>query len=147
VATEFVGGSITSQGIVDRAATSEAERTAAAGPADAAVLGNNPQIVYSNQAYKGYAVVEAGEALRVRYRAVHESRQADSGVFELRSFRVEPGRAAVIDEGGPVPLPAPSSPAPAPPDTPASTASRDCGRAAEPGRTSHTAGWRGTAVR
>jgi alkaline phosphatase D len=118
VATEFVGGSITSQGIVDRAATSEAERTAAAAPADAAVLGNNPQLVYSNQAYKGYALVEAGEALRVRYRAVHESRQADSGVFELRSFRVEPGAAAVIDEGGPVPLPAPSPPAPAPPDTP-----------------------------
>ena len=58
-ATEFVGGAITSPGIVDRAST-ETERVAAAAPADAAVLANNPHLAYANQAYKGYCIVEAG---------------------------------------------------------------------------------------
>ena len=49
-ATEFVCGAI---------ADTEAGRVAAAAPIDAAVLGNNPQITYSNQAYKGYGVLEA----------------------------------------------------------------------------------------
>jgi hypothetical protein len=54
-ATEFVGGAITSPGIVDRAASTEAQRVAAAAPADAAVLANNPHMAYANQAYKGYS--------------------------------------------------------------------------------------------
>jgi alkaline phosphatase D len=119
LATEFVGGSITSPGIVDRAAADEAQRVSAATPVDAAVLGNNAQIVYSNQAYKGYALVQAGETLKVRYRAVHDARLKDSSVFTLRSFHVEPGRAAVIDDGGPVPLPARAPPATQPPTLPA----------------------------
>ncbi len=98
-ATEFVGSAVTSQGIVDRAAGSEEQRVAAAAPADAGVLANNPQIVFSNQAYKGYALVEAGDRMDVRYRAVHEARDAGSGVFTLHSFRVEPARAGVIDAG------------------------------------------------
>ena len=118
IATEFVGSSITSQGIVDRAASTEEQRVAAAAGADAAVLGNNPQMVYSNQAYKGYGLLEAGDALRVRYRAVHDARKRDSTVFTLRRFRVESGRAAVVDDGGPVALPAPSAPLPAPPGAP-----------------------------
>jgi alkaline phosphatase D len=118
IATEFVGSSITSQGIVDRAASTEEQRVAASAGADAAVLGNNPQMVYSNQAYKGYGLLEAGEALRVRYQAVHDARKQDSTVFTLRRFRVDSGRAAIIDEGGPVPLPSPSAPAPAPPGVP-----------------------------
>jgi alkaline phosphatase D len=104
-ATEFVGGAITSPGIVDRAASTEAQRVAAAAPADAAVLANNPQIAYSNQAYKGYAIVEAAAGrLDVRYQAVHEHRAADSGVFTLRRFRVDAGRPVVVDEGGPAPI-------------------------------------------
>ena len=71
-ATEFVGGAVTSPGIVDRAASTEAERIAAAAPADAAVLANNPHLAYANQAYKGYCIVEAGAGLDVRYLAVHE---------------------------------------------------------------------------
>jgi len=118
IATEFVGSSITSQGIVDRAASTEEQRVAAAAGADAAVLGNNPQMVYSNQAYKGYGLLEAGEALRVRYQAVHDARKQDSGVFTLRRLRVDSGRAAIVDEGGPIPLPAPSAPLPAMPGTP-----------------------------
>jgi phosphodiesterase/alkaline phosphatase D-like protein len=78
---------------------------AAAAPADAAVLANNPQIAYSNQAYKGYAIVEAAAGrLGVRYQAVHEHRAADSGVFTLRRFRVDAGRPVVVDEGGPAPI-------------------------------------------
>jgi alkaline phosphatase D len=103
-ATEFVGGAITSPGIVDRAASTEAQRVAAAAPADAAVLANNPHMAYSNQAYKGYCILEAGAGqLDVRYRAVHEHRDPNSGVFTLRRFRVDAGRPVVIDEGGPPP--------------------------------------------
>jgi alkaline phosphatase D len=114
IATEFLGSSITSQGIVDRAASSEEQRVAASAGADAAVLGNNLQMVYSNQACKGYGLLDAGEALRIRYQAVHDARKQDSTVFMLRRFRVDSGRAAIVDEGGPVPLPAPSAPLPAP---------------------------------
>ena len=79
------------------------------------MLGNNPQIVYSNQAYKGYGLVEAtADELRVQYRAVRETRRQPSETFTLRSFRVETGSAAVIDEGGPLPLPAPAAPGPLP---------------------------------
>ena len=101
-ATEFVGGAITSPGIVDRVASTEVQRVAAAAAADAAVLANNAQLAYANQAYKGYAILEAADSdLRVRYRAVHEHRAPDSGVFTLRSFRVDSGRPVVVDEGGP----------------------------------------------
>ena len=114
-ATEFVGGAITSPGIVDRAASSEAERLAAAAVADAFLLGNNPQLTYSNQAYKGYGLLEASNAeLKVTYRAVRDARPAGSPVFTLRRFRVERGRPVVIDEGSPMPLPAPSAPGPLP---------------------------------
>jgi hypothetical protein len=118
IATEFVGSSITSQAIVDRAASTEEQRVAAAAGADAAVLGNNPQMVYSNQANKGNGLLEAGAAPRVRYQAVHDARKQDSTVFTLRRFRVDAGRAAIVDEGGPIALPAPSAPLPAPPGTP-----------------------------
>jgi hypothetical protein len=113
-AVEFVTGAVTSPGIADREAKSETERLAAAAPLDAAVLANNPQIVYSNQAYKGYALVAAGADLQVSYKAVRDARQPSSEVFTLREFRVEAGRPAVIDEGGPLPLP-PVPPAPVAP--------------------------------
>ena len=79
---------------------------AAAAPADAAVLANNPQLTYSNQAYKGYCILEAGAGqLGVRYQAAHEHRAPDSGVFTLRRLRVDDsGRPVVVDEGGPAPI-------------------------------------------
>jgi alkaline phosphatase D len=116
-ATEFVGGSVTSPGVVDRVASSEAERVAAAAAIDAGALGNNPQLTYSNQAYKGYAIVEAsGGDLRVTYRAVRDSRMPESSVFTLRRFHVERGRPTVIDDGGPLPLPQAAAPGPIPPE-------------------------------
>ncbi len=48
-----------------------------------------------------------GDELHVSYRAVRETRQQSSDAFTLRPFRVDPGRAVVIDEGGPVELPVP----------------------------------------
>jgi alkaline phosphatase D len=114
-ATEFVCGAVTSPGIVDRALTDEAARVAAAAPVDAAVMGNSPQLVYANEAYKGYGLVTAGRDLRVRYQAVHDVRQPQSGVFTLRRFHVESGKPFVHDDGGPVPLPAPAPPGTLPP--------------------------------
>jgi alkaline phosphatase D len=103
-ATEFVCSAITSPGIVDRVADTEPERVAAATSTDAAVRANNPQIVYSNQAYKGYGIVEARpDQLRVTYRAVRETRRQPSEAFTLRRFHVDAGRAAVVDDGGPLP--------------------------------------------
>lgn len=95
VATEFVSGSITSKGIADSLA-GENGRDAAAIPGDAAVLANNPHMVYSNQSTKGYAVVEArpGE-LRVDYRGVRTTQQQTSTPFTLASFRVPRGAAQV----------------------------------------------------
>jgi alkaline phosphatase D len=112
-AVEFVGGSVTSPGIIDRVAVSEPERVAAAAPIDAGALGNNPHMAFSNQAYKGYAIVDASsDTLNVRYRAVRDTRQPHSEVFTLRRFTVESGRAAIASQDGPLPLPAPSAPGP-----------------------------------
>lgn len=105
-ATEFVGGSITSPGIVDRVAATEPERVAAAAPVDALAIANNPHLVFINEAYKGYGLLEAGASdLAVDFRAARETREERSGVFTLRSFRVEKGRPVVEDRGGPLPLP------------------------------------------
>jgi len=110
-ATEFVGGSITSPGIVDRVAGTEAERLAAATSVDAAVLGANPHMAYSNQVYKGYAIVDVRPSrLAVEYRAVRDTRQPASDVFTLRRFHVDAGTPVVVDDGGPAPLPAPVPP-------------------------------------
>jgi len=109
VATEFVGSAVSSPGIVDRQFRSEAERNAAAAVADAIVLGNNPQLTYANQAYKGYGILEVSrERLGVTYRAVRDARERGSGVFALRRFEVAAGTPVVQDRGGPIPLPAPA---------------------------------------
>ena len=114
-ATEFVTGSITSPGIVDRAASEEAARLLVAAAADALVLGNNPHMTYANQAYKGYGIVEARpDQLLVELRAVHDTRKAQSSTFSLRRFRVRSGVARVEDLGGPIPLPEAAPPGPLP---------------------------------
>jgi alkaline phosphatase D len=116
-AVEFVGGSVTSPGVVDRVAVSEPERIAAATPIDAGAMGNNPHLAYANQAYKGYAIVTAGrDELRVRYRAVRDSRLPESDVFTLRRFTVRAGEPVIAEQDGPLPLPAPSAPGPLAPD-------------------------------
>jgi alkaline phosphatase D len=95
VATEFVGGSITSKGVAD-SLTGEGGRDAAAIPADATVLANNPHMAYSNQSSKGYAVLEARpDELRVEYRGVRTTQQPTSAPFTLARFRVPRGTAQV----------------------------------------------------
>jgi phosphodiesterase/alkaline phosphatase D-like protein len=95
IATEFVGGSITSKGVAD-SLTGEGGRDAAAIPADATVLANNPHMVYSNQSSKGYAVLEARpDELRVEYRGVRTTQQPTSVPFTLARFRVPRGTAQV----------------------------------------------------
>lgn len=90
-ATEFVGGSMTSEGILP-----EAGREQSALLSDSAVLANNPHIKYSNQNFKGYAVMEcAPNELRVTFRAARTVAQERSEVFDLRRFKVDVGRAEV----------------------------------------------------
>ena len=108
VATEFVGGSITSGGIVDEAAGNDG-RTLVALPTDQGVLTQNPHMVYSNQSYKGYGVLEArpGELL-VKYRAPRTVREPNSDVFTLQGFRVAKGNTEIErTEGDPLPTPLP----------------------------------------
>ncbi len=109
VATEFVGGSITTKGIFD-AASGERGRDAAALPSDESVYINNPHIRFSNQSVKGYGVLEASsEELRVAYRGVRTTQSPESEAFTLAEFRVARGRPEVevvrAPTAGPQPLP------------------------------------------
>lgn len=96
VATELVVGSITSQGIADRFATTESTRNAAAKVLDPLLRGANPHLRYSNSAYKGYGLAEARtDGLHVQFRAVRDVRKADAGVFTLAQFEIPRGEAVV----------------------------------------------------
>lgn len=95
VATEFVGGSITSQGIADRYG-GEGGRDGAAFPIDSGVPVVNPHIVFSNQSFKGYGVLEARpDELLVQYKAPRTVTAERSDVFTLARFRVPKGEARV----------------------------------------------------
>jgi alkaline phosphatase D len=93
-ATEFVGGAITSRGIVPpEVRMSDAQ---AALLTDAAVLANNPHIRFSDMNLKGYAVMECTEdELKVVFRAAREVETPASDVFDLQRFRVARGSAEV----------------------------------------------------
>ena len=94
VATEFVGGSITSLGIADQFGEDAATATSLLG--DETVYANNPHIRYSNQQYKGYGVLTAErDELRVDFRATRSTARADAEVFTLQRFRVPRGVPAV----------------------------------------------------
>ncbi len=110
-ATEFVGGSITSKGIADSLGGDDGRETAAL-LTDQAVYANNPHIRYSDQAFKGYGVLEARrDELRVEYRKAATTQKPRSRVSTLQRFRVETGvpRVEVVDPPltGPQPLPMP----------------------------------------
>ena len=99
VATEFVGGSITSKGVAD-SATGEGGREAGRIPADATLMANNPHFVYANQSSKGYAVLEAKpDELLVTYKGVGTTQQPSSPPFTLARFRVPRGVAEVESLG------------------------------------------------
>ena len=110
VATEFVAGSITSGGLAaGREQAVAIEQT---------VQANNPHIVYNEQLYKGYAIVEAREdELRVAFRAPRTVAAPNSAMFTLQEFRVQRGEVEVERRGGeptgdpdPVAVPVPRRP-------------------------------------
>jgi alkaline phosphatase D len=91
VATEFVGGAITSQGIADQYGNG-----AAAFPAEAVVQANNPHIKFGDQQYKGYGVLEARpDELLVQYKAPRSVQTPTATSFTLARFRVAKGAPAV----------------------------------------------------
>lgn len=116
-ATEFVCGSMTSPGIVDRLASRERDRRAAAAPIDGLVLNVNRHISYSNQAYKGYGLVTASPTeLTMEYRAVRDTRSLQNdATFLLAKFRVPRGVATVERTYSAYPL-APRQSGPLPPE-------------------------------
>jgi hypothetical protein len=84
VSTEFVGGSITSQGLEALAPVSSVLRV------------TNPQLQYVNFTRRGYMVVEAGpRELKVQYRSPQSVMVPKSPVETLASFVVESGKPAV----------------------------------------------------
>ncbi len=95
VATEFVGGAITSKGIADEIAGEEAKEAIGV-PADATIEANNPHIKLSNQAFKGYGVLEARpDELLVTFRGVRTTQVENSETFDLARFRVARGAPEV----------------------------------------------------
>lgn len=116
-ATEFVCGSVTSPGIVDRLASNERDRRAVAEVIDGLVLNINRHMAYSNQAYKGYGLVTASPAeLTVEYRAIRDTRSlSNTEAFSLATFRVPRGAATVERTSSAYPL-APRRSGPLPPE-------------------------------
>ena len=94
VATEFVAGSITSEGIADRQGGDELREQIAL-VLDSSTR-TNPQIKYSNQSSKGYGVLEARpDELLVQYKSPQTVRAERSPIFTLQRFRVRSGAADV----------------------------------------------------
>jgi len=94
VATEFVGGSMTSLGIIPPEAGATQEQAALL--LDSSVLANNPHIRFSDMDRKGYAVMEcAPNELRVTFRAARTTDTPTSEVFDLQRFKVDRGQAEV----------------------------------------------------
>ena len=95
VATEFVGGSITSKGIADGEGGEQGAGTVAF-PLDSGVLTQNPHIKFSNQQFKGYGVLEARpDELLVSFKSPRTTATAKSSLFTLQRFRVAAGTPAV----------------------------------------------------
>ena len=98
VATEFVGGSITSEGIGDRqgrqGSVDLSEQIALA--LDGGTASQNPQIKYSNQSRKGYGVLQASATeLLVQYKSPATVVAPKSAITTLQRFRVASGTANV----------------------------------------------------
>jgi len=97
-ATEFVGGSISSRGIVDRL-VQDGQADLASKVGEEQVRENNPHILFANQARKGYAIMSTGRGgsapngdLGVEYRAVCEvTSETNKAVDTLARFTVEEG--------------------------------------------------------
>jgi alkaline phosphatase D len=92
-ATEFVGGSITSQGILPPDVEDPGGLAL-----EPTVRANNPHIGYSNFRERGYAVVECTpQDMRVTFRAARSVFEDRSDVFDLKRFRVQRGSTVIED--------------------------------------------------
>jgi phosphodiesterase/alkaline phosphatase D-like protein len=93
VATEFVGGSITSKGLEE---IIPAEGPAGEPVTEAGARANNPHFDYVNFPRRGYGVLEARpNELLVDFRAVGTTQQPQSSVETLARFRVPAGEPRV----------------------------------------------------
>ena len=102
VATEFVGGSMTSEGIGDEFSFGQ---TGPAGElsSEGGVRANNPHIKAADLIHRGYGVLEATpQELRVRFRGVRSVDEPRSEAFTIKEFRVARGAAAVETSSSPV---------------------------------------------
>jgi alkaline phosphatase D len=87
VATEFVGGSVTSEGVIPEQGTLAT---------DAGLIASNPHLVFADERLRGYGVLEARpEELLVTFRAARTVKQPTSDVFDLARFRVARGTPQV----------------------------------------------------
>lgn len=86
-ATEFIGSSISSQGIPDTFGGNDNRDAVALFTERLGVT--NPHITYNEQKHRGYAVFECRpDELRVDFRAPRTALEPESEVFTLQSFRV-----------------------------------------------------------
>ena len=91
-ATEFVGGAITSQGILPPDVEDPGGLAL-----EGSVMPNNPHLRYSNFREKGYAIAECtADEMRVRFRATRSVYTETAEVYDLASFRVERGAPEVL---------------------------------------------------
>ena len=91
VATEFVGGSITSDGLLGEPPGGSQPGSIRL-PPDAGVESTNPHYAYANLSVKGYGVLEArSDELRVEFKGVRTIRSRSSDAFSLARFRVRSG--------------------------------------------------------
>lgn len=115
VASEFVVGSISSQGISDRVASlyfgselgqwanqgnpgdHEGFANGVAGLIDPSVTNWNPHMIYANTAYKGYGLMTVtADEMKMDYRATHNPKVDGSSPFTLASFSVQNGNPKVL---------------------------------------------------
>jgi phosphodiesterase/alkaline phosphatase D-like protein len=91
VATEFVGGSITSRGLGD-ASPAEGGIGPTAQAFETALLAENPHITFVDGERRGYGVLEAKpDELRVRYRTPLTTQAQTSEIVTSAEFRVAAG--------------------------------------------------------
>lgn len=98
-AVEFIGGAVSSAGIADGFAEQTGGDPALFAPIVEQAPLLNRHLTFMDSAHRGYKVVEARETgLTVTFRAVRESLQPDSEVFDLARFHVTRGESRVDRE-------------------------------------------------
>jgi alkaline phosphatase D len=107
VATEFVGGAVTSDGVPETIGVDDVSAALVNQLDEPTIRANNPHIEYVDTNFKGYGVLEASaDELLVTFRAARTIDEPASEVFDLARFRVAAGLPQVeVVAGQNVPLP------------------------------------------